>query len=116
MKRLRFSVYFGRALPLETKGALCRSVRRVARRDRRVACATLIRYGSSLRARPFSFRDWRQDAALSLGRRRGRLGLALLGQLAGRSVRRFGQRPEREAKLRWLKLEAQLSIIEMWPQ
>ena len=46
MKRLRFSVYFGRMLPLETEGALCRSVRRVAGRDRRVACATLIRYGS----------------------------------------------------------------------
>ena len=35
---------FGRTLPLETEGALCRSVRRVAGRDRRVACATLIRY------------------------------------------------------------------------
>jgi len=46
MKRLRFSVYFGRTLPLETEGALCRSVRRVAGRDRRVACATLVRYGS----------------------------------------------------------------------
>ncbi len=67
--------------------------------------------------------DWGRDAALWLGRRRGRLRLAQLGQLAdgmdytavGQAVSRFGKRLEREAKLRreLAGIEAQLSHVEI---
>ena len=67
--------------------------------------------------------DWGRDAALWLGRGRGRLRLARLGQLAdgmdytavGQAVSRFGKRLEREAKLRreLAGMEAQLSHVEI---
>ena len=52
--------------------------------------------------------DWGRDAALWLGRRRGRLRLAELGKLVGgmdyggggQAVSRFGKRLEKEAGLR----------------
>jgi putative transposase len=52
--------------------------------------------------------DWGRDAALWLGRKRGRLSLSQLGQLAGgmeyaavgQAVSRFGRRLEREPRLR----------------
>lgn len=66
--------------------------------------------------------DWGRDAALWLGRRRGRLSLAQLGQCAGgmdyaavgQALSRFGRRLEREARLRQEmgKLDAQLSNVE----
>ena len=65
--------------------------------------------------------DWGRDAALWLGRRRGRLTLAQLGELAGgvdyaavaQAVTRFGKRLTREAELRRTitKLEDKLSIV-----
>ena len=67
--------------------------------------------------------DWGRDAALWLGRRRGRLRLAQLGQLAGgmdytavgQAVSRFGRRLASEAKLRRevAKIESQLSNEEI---
>ncbi len=67
--------------------------------------------------------DWGRDAALWLGRRRGRLSLAELGVLAGgmdyaavgQALSRFGKRLEKEAKLRAAvrKIESQLSNVEM---
>ncbi len=67
--------------------------------------------------------DWGRDAALWLGRRRGRLSLARLGALAGdlddaavgQAISRFGKRLEKEAKLRaeLRKIESQLSNVEM---
>jgi REP element-mobilizing transposase RayT len=65
--------------------------------------------------------DWRRDAALWLGRRRGRLSLAQLGEVAGgmeyaavgQAVSRFGKRLEREPRLRReiAKIEAALSNV-----
>jgi putative transposase len=67
--------------------------------------------------------DWGRDAALWLGRRRGRLGLAELGRLAGdmdyaavgQAVSRFGKRLEQDAGLRrgLGQLESQLSNVEI---
>jgi hypothetical protein len=67
--------------------------------------------------------DWGRDAALWLGRRRGRLKLAELGELAGgldyaavgQAVSRFGKRLANEAKLRTeiRRLEMKLSIVEV---
>lgn len=66
--------------------------------------------------------DWGRDAALWLGRRRGRLRLAQLGELAGgidytavgQAVSRFGRRLERDRALRraLAQIEAQLSNVE----
>ena len=67
--------------------------------------------------------DWGRDAALWLGRRRGRYRLAELGQLAGgmdyaavgQAVSRFTRRLEQASKLRRqvLKIENKLSNVEM---
>jgi hypothetical protein len=67
--------------------------------------------------------DWGRDAALWLGRRRGRYSLRELGQLAGgmdyaavgQAVSRFGRRLQRAADLRKsvAKIERQLSKVEM---
>ncbi len=67
--------------------------------------------------------DWGRDAALWLGRRQARLGLAQLGRLAGdmdyaavgQAVSRFGKRLEKETGLRreLRGIESQLSNVEM---
>ena len=67
--------------------------------------------------------DWGRDAALWLGRRRGRYRLAELGQLAGgmdyaavgQAVSRFTRRLEQASHLRRqvLKIENTLSNVEM---
>ncbi len=67
--------------------------------------------------------DWGRDAALWLGRRRGRLTLAQLGHAAGgmdyaavgQAVSRFGRRWEKDPTLRRevTKIESQLSNVEM---
>jgi putative transposase len=66
--------------------------------------------------------DWGRDAALWLGRRRGRLTLAQLGQAAGgmdyaavgQAVSRFGRRWEKDPALRRevTRIESQLSNVE----
>src|SRR5437016_14181099 len=67
--------------------------------------------------------DWGRDAALWLGRRRGRYSLRELGQLAGgmdyaavgQAVSRFGRRLQSAADLRKsvAKIERQVSKVEM---
>jgi hypothetical protein len=67
--------------------------------------------------------DWVRDAALWLGRRQGRLGLAELGNLAGgthyaavgQAVSRFGKRLKRDSKLQQhlKEIGLQLSHVEM---
>jgi hypothetical protein len=67
--------------------------------------------------------DWGRDAALWFGRRRGRLSLAKLGELAGGmdysavsvAVRRFSQRIAKDTKLRRKleEMERQMSKVEM---
>ncbi|HXJ76745.1 MAG TPA: transposase [Candidatus Dormibacteraeota bacterium] len=67
--------------------------------------------------------DWGRDAALWLGRKRGRYTLGELGQLAGgmdyaavgQAVSRFGKHLERQSELRRniAKVEKQISNIEM---
>src|SRR5439155_24967421 len=67
--------------------------------------------------------DWGRDAALWLGRKPGRLGLAQLGQLAGsmdyaavgQAVCRFGRRLQKDASLRreLVQIQSQLSNVEI---
>lgn len=67
--------------------------------------------------------DWGRDAALWLGRKRGRYSLGELGQLAGgmdyaavgQAVSRFGRRLEQEVGLRrnMTRIDNQLSNVEM---
>ena len=67
--------------------------------------------------------DWGRDAALWLGRRRGRYTLSELGQLAGgvdyaavgQAISRFGKRIQTVAELRRsvTRIEEQLSKLEM---
>lgn len=118
---------FARQLRRQSRGN-AREQRQLRALDRRLDWAQIIgalEHAKGEIWKEFSGRhgDWGRDAALWLGRRRGRLSLAALGQLAGgmdyaavgQAVSRFGKRLEKDRALRrdFERVEAQLSHVEM---